>query len=151
MQIKIDPRGKIDSNFFVYEVLVRRNLMQCIYLSTPQEAKIVGNSRQSSSRVNSLGSSFMAPYKGSSCLWLFPFPSYDKFKKTLATSLLLQVPQIMTVQDTQFPLTFVYSLAPRPLAFHEIHTHTEAYQCKKGVSQIHPHVSDVNFSNRHNF
>ena len=32
-----------------YEVwLVRRNLMQCIYLFTPQEAEIVVNSRQSS-------------------------------------------------------------------------------------------------------
>ena len=29
MQIKIDPRGKIDLNFFAYEVLVRRNLMYC--------------------------------------------------------------------------------------------------------------------------
>ena len=29
----------------------------------------------------------------------------------------------MTRQHTQFPLTFVYSLAPRPLAFHEIPTH----------------------------
>ena len=40
----MDPRGKIDSNF-AYEVLVRTNLMQCIYLFAPQEAKIVGNSR----------------------------------------------------------------------------------------------------------
>ena len=45
MKIKIDPRGKIDLNFFAYEVLVRRNLMWCIYLFTPQEAEIVGNSR----------------------------------------------------------------------------------------------------------
>ena len=43
--MKIDPRGKIDSNFFAYEVLVRRNLMESIYLFTPQEAEIVGNSR----------------------------------------------------------------------------------------------------------
>ena len=41
----------------VYEVwLVRRNLMQCIYLFTQQEAEIVGNSRLSSSVVNSFGS-----------------------------------------------------------------------------------------------
>ena len=45
IKIKIDPRGKIDSNVFAYEVLVRRNLMKCIYLFAPQEAKIVGNSR----------------------------------------------------------------------------------------------------------
>ena len=57
--------------------------MQCIYLFTPQEAEIVGNSRQSSSVVNSLGSFFMAPHKSSSCLWLFPFPPYDNFKKPL--------------------------------------------------------------------
>ena len=45
IEIKIVPRrGKIDSNF-AYEVLVRTNLMQCIYLFTPQEAEIVGNSR----------------------------------------------------------------------------------------------------------
>ena len=47
MHVKIDPRarGKIDSNFFAYEVLlVRNNLMQYIYLFTPQEAEIVGNS-----------------------------------------------------------------------------------------------------------
>ena len=45
IEIKIVPRrGKIDSNF-AYEVLVRTNLMQCIYLFTPQEAKIVDNSR----------------------------------------------------------------------------------------------------------
>ena len=44
MQIKIDPRGKIDSNF-AYEDLVRRNLLQCIYLFTSQEAEVVGNFR----------------------------------------------------------------------------------------------------------
>ena len=35
--------------------------MQCVYLFTPQEAKIVGNSRQSSSVVNFLGSFFKRP------------------------------------------------------------------------------------------
>ena len=45
MQIKIDRRrGKIDSGF-AHEVLVRRNLMKCIYLFTPQETEKVGNSR----------------------------------------------------------------------------------------------------------
>ena len=34
-----DPRGKADLNF-AYEALVRRNLMQCIYFFTPQEAEI---------------------------------------------------------------------------------------------------------------
>ena len=38
-QIQKDPRGKINSNF-AYGVLVRRNLMLCIYLFTPQEAGI---------------------------------------------------------------------------------------------------------------
>ena len=43
--MKIDPRrGKIDSNF-AHEVLVRRNLMYCMYLFTPQEAEIVSTSR----------------------------------------------------------------------------------------------------------
>ena len=69
--MKLDPRGKIYSNFFAYEVLLRRNLMWCIYLFTPQETEIVVNSRLSSSVVNSLGSFFI------------PFPSYDKFKKPL--------------------------------------------------------------------
>ena len=41
---KCDPRGKIDSNF-AYEVLVRRKLIQFIYLFAPQEADVVGNSR----------------------------------------------------------------------------------------------------------
>ena len=112
--------------------------MQCIYLFTPQEAEIVGNSRQSSSVVNSLGSFFMAPHKSSSCLWLFPFPLYDKFKKPL---LLLQVPQIMTRQQPlsiHLPPGHWLSMKSLP---------TEAYQCKKGVSQIHPPVSGVNFSN----
>ena len=49
----------------------------------------------------------------------------------------------MTRQHTQFPLTFVYSLAPRPLAFYESLIHRD----KKGVSQIHSPVSGVNFSN----
>ena len=45
MQIKIDRRReKIDSGF-AHEVLVRRNLMKCIYLFTPQETEKVGNSR----------------------------------------------------------------------------------------------------------
>ena len=96
--------------------------------------------------VNSLGSFFMAPHKGSSCLWLFPYPLYDKFKKTIATSLLLQVPQIMKREHTWFPLTFVYSLALSPLAFHEIPTH-RGILVQKGVSQIHSRVSDVYFSN----
>ena len=43
-QIKIDKRGKIDSNS-AYEILVRRNFIQCIYLFTPQKAEIVRNSR----------------------------------------------------------------------------------------------------------
>ena len=122
MKIKIDSRGKIDLNFFAYEVLVRRNLMYCIYIFT-QEAEIVGSSRQSSSVVNSLGSFLMAPHKSFSCLWLFPFLPYNKFKKPLATSLLLQVPQIMTRGHTQFPVIFVYSLASMPLPFYEIPTH----------------------------
>ena len=74
--------------------------MQCMYLFTPQEAEIVGNYRYCSSVVNSLDSAFMAPHKSSSCLWLFLFLLYDKFKKPLATSMLLQVPQIMTRQQT---------------------------------------------------
>ena len=44
---------------------------------------------------------------------------------------------------TKFPLTLLYSLAPRPQNFHEIPTHSGA----KGVSQIHSPVSGVNFSN----
>ena len=97
--------------------------MQCIYIFTTKEAEIVGNSRQSSSVANSVGSFLMVPHKSSSCLWLFPFPPYDNFKDP--TSLFLQVPQIqltMTRQHTQFPLTFVYSLAPRPQTLHEIPT-----------------------------
>ena len=57
MQIKIDPRGKIHSNFFAYEIL----LVRTIYLFTPQEAEIVDNPRYSSSVVNSLGSFYGAP------------------------------------------------------------------------------------------
>ena len=117
--------------------------MQCIYLFTPQEAEIVGNSRQSSSVVNSLGSFFMAPHKSSSCLWLFPFPPYDDFKNLSVCSSRSLKMTTMTRQHTQFPLTFVYSLAPRPLAFYESLIHRD----KKGVSQIHSPVSGVNFSN----
>ena len=36
--------------------------MQCMYLFTPKEAEIIGNSRQGSSVVNSLGSVFIAPH-----------------------------------------------------------------------------------------
>ena len=135
MYIKIDPRGKIDPNFG-YEVLVRRNLMQCIYLFTPQEAEIVGNSRQCSSVINSLGSFFMVPHKSSSCLWLFPFPLYDKFKKPL---LLLQVPQIMTRQQ---PLS-IHLPPGHWLCMKSLPT---GILVQKGVSQIHhPRVSDVNY------
>ena len=75
--------------------------------------------------VSSLGSFFMAPHKISSCLWLFPFPPYDKFKKPLLPYFFAPPgpTSFMTRQHTQFPLTFVYSLAFRPLAFHEIPTH----------------------------
>ena len=138
MQIKIGPRGKINSNFFAYEVLIRRNLIQYIYLLTPQETEIVVNSRQSSSLVNSLGSLLMAPHKSSSCLRLFPFPPYDKCKKHLATSLLLQVPQIMTRQHKQFPLTFFCSFDPRPLAFHKIPTHRGILVEKGCFSNLSP-------------
>ena len=121
MQIKIDPTGKIHSNFFAYEVL----LVRTIYLFTLQEAEIVGNSRQSSSVVNSLGSFFMAPHKSSSCLWLFPF-----ILLTLKKPYLFAPPgptniTTMARQHTQFPLTFVYSLATRPPALHEIPTHRD--------------------------
>ena len=122
--------------------------MQCIYIFTPQEAEIVGNSRQCSSVINSLGSFFMVPHKSSSCLWLFPFPLYDNFKN----SYLFASPgptniATMTRQHTQFPLTFVYSIAPRPQTFHEIPTHRDILVHVIGVSQIHPPVSSVNFSN----
>ena len=138
MQIKIGPRGKINANFFALEVLVRRSLMQYIYLFTTQETEILVNSRQSSSVVNSFGSLLMAPHKSSSYLWLFPFPPYDKFKKPLATSLLLQVPKIMTRQHTQFPLTFVCSFAPRPLDFHKIPTHRGILVQKGCFSNLSP-------------
>ena len=112
---------------------------------TLQQAEIVGNYRQCSSVVNSLGSFFMVPYK-SSCLWLFPFPPYDKFKKPLATSLFPHVPQFMTSQNTQFPLTFVYSLAQGHWVSMKS-LPTEKYWFKNGVFQIHPRVSDFNFPN----
>ena len=88
--------------------------MQCIYIFTPQEAEIVGNSRQFSPVINSLGSFFMVPHKCYSCLWLFPFPLYDNSKNPFA-------PPGPTNYDKT--TTFVYSLAPRSLALHEIPTH----------------------------
>ena len=138
-------RGKIDSNF-AYEVLVRRNFMQCIYLFTPEEAEIVGNTRQSSSVVNSLVSFF---------LWR---PMNIPFVCGFSPSL-----HMITLKNPQLPLcfsgshkynkydkatytvssNFVHSLAPR-LSMKSLLT--EDHQCTKGVSQIHPPVSGVNFS-----
>ena len=117
MYIKIDPRGKIDPNFG-YEVLVRRNLMQCIYLFTPQEAKIVGNSRQSSSVVNSLGSFLWRPIKVPLVCGFSPSLCMINSKKP---SSYLFAPPGPTNYDKA--TTFVYSLAPRSLALHEIPTH----------------------------
>ena len=83
--MKIDTRGKIGSNFFACEVLVRGNLMQFKYLFTPQEAEIIGNSRQSSSVVNSLGSFFYgAPQKFLLFVAFLPSPPLPRminFKK----------------------------------------------------------------------
>ena len=50
----------------------------------------------------------------------------------------------MKRQNTQFPLTFVYSLAPDHGLF--MKPYPERHISAKGVSQIHPPVSDVNFS-----
>ena len=139
MQIKIDRRrGKIDSGF-AHEVLVRRNLMKCIYLFTPQETEKVGNSRQSSSVVNSQGKIFMASHEGSSCLWLFPFPPYDNFKKLrpLCSS---RSNKYNNYDKATYILSSNLCIFTCPQA-------DQAYQCKNCVSQIHPPVSGVNFSN----
>ena len=107
---------------FSYEVI----LYSAYIFLHHKRLKQTGNSRQSSSVVNSLGSFLMAPHKSYSCLWLFPFPPYDNFKHP---SYLFAVPgptniTTMTRQYTQFPLTFVYLLASRPQhTFHEIPTH----------------------------
>ena len=101
--------------------LIKKSIMQCIYLFTPQEAEIVGNSTQSSSVVNSLGSFFMVPIK---------VPLVSGFSPSLRMINLkhpyLFAPPGPTNYDKAkyiVPLTFVYSLAPRPLAFHELTTH----------------------------
>ena len=120
MQIKIYPRGKVDSNF-ADEVFVRTNLMQCIYLFTAKEAEIVVNSRQSSSVVNYLGSFFTAPHKSASCLWLFPFPPYANFKKPLP----LWSQEYNNYDKATYIVSFNLCLfnCPRPLTLHEIPTH----------------------------
>ena len=120
--------------------------MQCIYLFTPQEAEIVGNSRQSSSVVNSLGSFLWCPHKISSCLWLFPFPLYDIFKKPYLFAPLGPTNiTTMTRQHTQFPLTFVYSLALRPLAFHKIPTHRGIFSAKRVFLKFIPLFLELTF------
>ena len=75
---KIDPRGKIDSNFF-----------------TPQKAVIAGNSRQCSSVVNSWVVFLWRPIKVPACGFSPSLRMINLKKPCLATSLLLQVPQII--------------------------------------------------------
>ena len=103
------------------------------------------SSRSSSSVVNSLGSFFMASHKSFSCLWLFPFPprminlknpylfappgptNYDKATYIVSSNIrLFTCPQAIGFPWNPYPQRRISA---------------------KGVSQIHPCVSDVNFSN----
>ena len=122
--------------------------MQCIYLFTSREDGIVGNSRQNSSVVNSLGSFFMAPHKISLVCGFF-----SSLRMITVKNPYLFAPPAntntttMARHHTQFPLTFVNSLTPRPLAFHEIPTHRDILVQKGRFSYSSPCFSGVNFSN----
>ena len=105
--------SKLFSYDYDYEVLVRRNLTQCIYLFTIEETE-TGDSRQSCSVVNSLGSFSCCGLSSSlRMIILNPLPlcssrthkhnNYDKATYTVSSILCLFT-------------------CPRPQAFHEIPT-----------------------------
>ena len=68
---------------WIYVYMYIYILMYIYLLSTLQEAEIVGNSRQSSSMRNSLGSFLWRPIKAHPVWGFCPFPPYDNFKKPL--------------------------------------------------------------------
>ena len=85
--------------------------------------KQVGNSRQSSSIINSLGSFSWRPIKGPLVCGLSPSLCMITLNPYLFAPPGPTNITTMKRQHTQFCLTFVYSLSPRPQAYHEIPTH----------------------------
>ena len=74
--------------------------------------------------VNSLGSFFMAPHKSSSCLWLFPFPPYDNFKKPLPLCF-SRSHKYNNYDKATYIVSSKLCLFTCPQAFHEIPTHRD--------------------------